>query len=75
MHDFFIGIVNKKNSGYIGCLVHGMFNISLPKPFALPVQSWLGSSANINDEVKFTVNRADLKSYVPFIQGTIDEIK
>jgi len=67
--------VNKKSVGHIGCLVHGLFNISLPKPFSLPAQSWQGSQANLNDEVVFTITRSDFQSQIPYIEGTIVEVR
>lgn len=69
------GIVNKVNQGQIGCLTHGLFNISLPKPFALPIQSWLGSSVKIHDEILFTIIKVDFGSHVPYIQGNIEEVR
>jgi len=69
------GIVNKVNPGQIGCLTHGLFNISLPKPFAVPIPSWLGSSVNIHDEILFTIIKVDFGSHVPYIQGTIEEVR
>ncbi|XP_057368972.1 neurofilament heavy polypeptide-like [Daphnia carinata] len=69
-----VGIVNRISVDHIGCLVHGLFNISLPKPFNIASESWLGKPAKLLDKVKFSITKVDLYSIVPYIEGKIVEL-
>lgn len=70
----YIGVVNRTSSDYIGCLVHGLFNISLPKPFGGNSENWAGKPARLLDRVRFSITRVDLRSVVPYIEGKIIEL-
>ncbi|KAK4009942.1 hypothetical protein OUZ56_019086 [Daphnia magna] len=69
-----VGIVNRISVDHIGCLVHGLFNISLPKPFNVASENWLGKPAKLLDKVKFSITKVDLYSIVPYIEGKIVEL-
>lgn len=66
--------MNRISVDHIGCLVHGLFNISLPKPFNVASENWLGKPAKLLDKVKFSITKVDLYSIVPYIEGKIVEL-
>jgi DNA-directed RNA polymerase I subunit RPA43 len=66
--------VNRISIDHIGCLVHGLFNISLPKLFNVHPDNWPGESARLCDKVRFSITKVDLNSIVPYIEGTIIEL-
>ncbi|XP_076798108.1 DNA-directed RNA polymerase I subunit RPA43 isoform X2 [Arvicanthis niloticus] len=67
------GTVNKVSSTHIGCLVHGCFNASIPKPEQMSYEEWQTLEINVGDELEFDVFRLDSDSAGVFcIRGKLN---
>ncbi|NXM00164.1 RPA43 polymerase, partial [Tyrannus savana] len=65
-----VGIINKVAPSHIGCLIHGCFNASIPKPEQMSVVQWQELGLKIGDELKFQVLHLDSDAAgVFFIRG------
>nr|XP_033786819.1 DNA-directed RNA polymerase I subunit RPA43 [Geotrypetes seraphini] len=58
-HHRLVGVINKVALTHIGCLVHGCFNASIPKPPPMSVEDWQNLGLNIGDELEFEVFKLD----------------
>lgn len=55
---------------HIGCLIHGCFNASIPKPEQMSIVQWQELGLKIGDELKFQVLHLDSDAAgVFFIRG------
>ncbi|XP_074939083.1 DNA-directed RNA polymerase I subunit RPA43 isoform X2 [Phalacrocorax aristotelis] len=64
------GIINKVAPSHIGCLIHGCFNASIPKPEQMSIVQWQELGLKIGDELKFQVLHLDSDAAgVFFIRG------
>ncbi|NXP25042.1 RPA43 polymerase, partial [Scytalopus superciliaris] len=65
-----VGIINKVAPSHIGCLIHGCFNASIPKPEQMSTVQWQALGLKIGDELKFQVLHLDSDTAgVFFIRG------
>ncbi|NXG50967.1 RPA43 polymerase, partial [Psilopogon haemacephalus] len=65
-----VGVINKVAPSHIGCLIHGCFNASIPKPEQMSVAQWQELGLKIGDELKFKVLHLDSDiAGVFFIRG------
>jgi len=67
------GIANKKSEGHIGCLIHKLFNVTIPRPKEVLTDEWDGNSVNIGDQVTFRIDSVDLTGHLPYIRGSISQ--
>ncbi|XP_061852642.1 DNA-directed RNA polymerase I subunit RPA43 isoform X1 [Colius striatus] len=64
------GTINKVAPSHIGCLIHGCFNASIPKPEQMSIVQWQKLGLKIGDELKFQVLHLDSDAAgVFFIRG------
>ncbi|NWV67956.1 RPA43 polymerase, partial [Malurus elegans] len=65
-----VGVINKVAPSHIGCLIHGCFNASIPKPEQMSIVQWQELGFKIGDELKFQVLHLDSDTAgVFFIRG------
>ncbi|NWZ66251.1 RPA43 polymerase, partial [Acrocephalus arundinaceus] len=65
-----VGVINKVAPTHIGCLIHGCFNASIPKPEQMSIVQWQELGLKIGDELKFQVLHLDSDTAgVFFIRG------
>ncbi|NXY86482.1 RPA43 polymerase, partial [Alcedo cyanopectus] len=69
-----VGVINKVAPSHIGCLIHGCFNASIPKPEKMSIVQWQALGLKIGDELKFKVLHLDSDAAgVFFIRGGLTE--
>ncbi|NXS15703.1 RPA43 polymerase, partial [Mystacornis crossleyi] len=67
-----VGVINKVAPSHIGCLIHGCFNASIPKPEQMSTVQWQELGLKIGDELKFQVLHLDSDAAgVFFIRGEL----
>uniref|UniRef100_A0A3B4B4L5 DNA-directed RNA polymerase subunit n=1 Tax=Periophthalmus magnuspinnatus TaxID=409849 RepID=A0A3B4B4L5_9GOBI len=54
-----LGMVNKLGVNHVGCLVHGCFNASIPKPNLVSMETWRDAGPQIGSELEFDVTTLD----------------
>lgn len=70
------GKVNKLGISHVGCLVHGCFNASLPRPNLVPVETWRDAGPRIGAELEFEVVALDADAAgVLLIRGRLDRTR
>lgn len=70
------GKVNKLGMSHVGCLVHGCFNASIPKPNLVPMETWRDAGPRIGADLEFEVTALDADSVgVLLIRGRLDRTR
>lgn len=70
------GRVNKLAASHVGCLVHGCFNGSIPKPNLVPMETWRDAGPQIGAELEFEVSALDSDNVgVLLIRGQLDRTR
>lgn len=70
------GKVNKLGPSHVGCLVHGCFNASIPKPNLVPMETWRDAGPRIGAEIVFEVTALDADAVgVLLIRGRLDRTR
>ncbi|XP_068558646.1 DNA-directed RNA polymerase I subunit RPA43 [Cebidichthys violaceus] len=71
-----LGEVNKLGVSHVGCLVHGCFNASIPKPNLVSVETWRDAGPRIGAEMEFEVIALDADTAgVLLIRGRLDRTR
>ncbi|XP_044026926.1 DNA-directed RNA polymerase I subunit RPA43 [Siniperca chuatsi] len=71
-----LGKVNKLGASHVGCLVHGCFNASIPKPNLVSVETWRDAGPRIGAELEFEVTALDADTVgVLLIRGRLDRTR
>ncbi|KAF7661729.1 hypothetical protein LDENG_00253160 [Lucifuga dentata] len=71
-----VGKVNKLGASHVGCLVHGCFNASIPKPNLVSVETWRDAGPRIGAELEFEVTALDADTVgVLLIRGRLDRTR
>ncbi|XP_008296428.1 DNA-directed RNA polymerase I subunit RPA43 [Stegastes partitus] len=71
-----LGKVNKLGMSHVGCLVHGCFNASIPKPNLVSVETWRDAGPRIGAELEFEVTALDADAAgVLLIRGRMDRTR
>ncbi|POI34975.1 hypothetical protein CIB84_001273 [Bambusicola thoracicus] len=67
-----VGVINKVAPSHIGCLIHGCFNASIPKPEHMSAAEWQELGFKIGDELEFRAVHLDSDAAgVFFIRGQL----
>ncbi|TNN62336.1 DNA-directed RNA polymerase I subunit RPA43 [Liparis tanakae] len=71
-----LGKVNKLGMSHVGCLVHGCFNASIPKPGLVSVDTWWAAGPRIGADLEFDVTALDADTAgVLLIRGRLDSTR
>ncbi|XP_019721766.1 DNA-directed RNA polymerase I subunit RPA43 [Hippocampus comes] len=71
-----LGKVNKLGVSHVGCLVHGCFNASIPKPNLVSVDTWRDAGPRIGAELEFEVVALDADTAgVLLIRGRLNRTR
>ncbi|KAK2830265.1 hypothetical protein Q5P01_018196 [Channa striata] len=71
-----LGKVNKLGVSHVGCLVHGCFNASIPKPNLVSVETWRVAGPRIGAELEFEVTALDADTVgVLLIRGRLERTR
>ncbi|XP_026157006.1 DNA-directed RNA polymerase I subunit RPA43 [Mastacembelus armatus] len=71
-----LGKVNKVGVSHVGCLVHGCFNASIPKPNLVTIETWRDAGPRIGAELEFEVTALDADTAgVLLIRGRLDRTR
>lgn len=71
-----LGEVNKLGVSHAGCLVHGCFNASIPKPNLVSVETWRDAGPRIGAKLEFEVTALDADTAgVLLIRGRLDRTR
>ncbi|OXB62912.1 hypothetical protein ASZ78_008888 [Callipepla squamata] len=71
-----VGVINKVAPSHIGCLIHGCFNASIPKPEHMSVAEWQELGFKVGDELKFRAVHLDSDAAgVFFIRGQLTKTR
>ncbi|XP_067417773.1 DNA-directed RNA polymerase I subunit RPA43 [Emydura macquarii macquarii] len=69
-----VGVINKVAPSHIGCLIHGCFNASIPKPDQMSAIQWQDLGLKIGDKLEFEVLYLDYDAAgVFFIRGRLNK--
>uniref|UniRef100_A0A8C8VGD9 DNA-directed RNA polymerase subunit n=1 Tax=Pelusios castaneus TaxID=367368 RepID=A0A8C8VGD9_9SAUR len=69
-----VGVINKVAPSHIGCLLHGCFNASIPKPDQMTTIQWQDLGLKIGDKLEFEVLHLDSDAAgVFFIRGRLNK--
>lgn len=68
--------MNKLGVSHVGCLVHGCFNASIPRPNLVSVETWRDAGPRIGAELEFHVTALDADNAgVLLIRGRLDRTR
>ncbi|XP_071356725.1 DNA-directed RNA polymerase I subunit RPA43 [Trachinotus anak] len=71
-----LGKVNKLGASHVGCLVHGCFNASIPKPNLVSMETWRDAGPRIGADLEFEVTALDADTVgVLLIRGRLDRTR
>ncbi|KAG9333160.1 hypothetical protein JZ751_013418 [Albula glossodonta] len=69
-----MGVINKVGVSHVGCLVHGCFNASVPRPPQVSLDAWMGAGLHVGSELQFQVAQLDADvAGVLLIRGRLDK--
>ncbi|XP_041663911.1 DNA-directed RNA polymerase I subunit RPA43 [Cheilinus undulatus] len=71
-----LGKVNKLGMSHVGCLVHGCFNASIPKPNLVSMETWRDAGPRIDTDLEFEVTALDADMFgVLLIRGRLNRTR